>query len=50
MKEHYPNVLVVNPKETDVEEFVREHSRHGGADRVLEVAEEEGILLSWHGR
>lgn len=38
VKEHYPNVLVVNPKETDVEEFVREHSRHGGADRVLEVA------------
>ena len=38
VKEHYPNVLVVNPKETDVEEFVRQHSRHGGADRVLEVA------------
>lgn len=38
VKEYYPNVLVVNPKETDVEEFVREHSRHGGADRVLEVA------------
>ena len=28
VKEHYPNVLVVNPKETDVEEFVRQHSRH----------------------
>lgn len=38
VKEHYPNVLVVNPKETDVEEFVRQHSRHGGADRILEVA------------
>lgn len=38
VEEHYPNVLVVNPKETDVEEFVRQHSRHGGADRVLEVA------------
>lgn len=38
VREHYPNVLVVNPKETDVEEFVRQHSRHGGADRVLEVA------------
>ena len=38
VKEHYPNVLVVNPKETDVEEFVRQHSRHDGADRVLEVA------------
>lgn len=38
VKEHYPNVLVVNPKETDVENFVRQHSRHGGADRILEVA------------
>lgn len=38
VKEHYPEVLVVNPEETDVEVFVKEHSRHGGADRVLEVA------------
>lgn len=38
VKEHYPNVLVVNPEETDAEAFVREHSEHGGADRVLEVA------------
>ena len=38
VKEHYPQVLVVNPTECDVEEFVREHSEHGGADRVLEVA------------
>lgn len=38
VKEHYPEVLVVNPEETDVEAFVKEHSRHGGADRVLEVA------------
>lgn len=35
---HYPEVLTVNPKETDVETFVKEHSDHGGADRVLEVA------------
>ena len=27
-----------NPKETDVEEFVRKNSDHRGADRVLEVA------------
>ena len=38
MKEHYPDVLVVNPKETDVEQFVKEQTEHGGADRVLEVA------------
>ena len=38
VKEHYPDVLVVNPKETDAERFVKENSRHNGADRVLEVA------------
>ena len=38
VKEHYPQVLVVDPTECDVEEFVRQHSEHGGADRVLEVA------------
>lgn len=38
VKKHYPYVLVVNPNETDVEQFVRENSDHGGADRVLEVA------------
>lgn len=38
VKEHYPDVLVVNPDETDVEQFVKEQSEHGGADRVLEVA------------
>ena len=38
VKEHYPDVLVANPKETDVEQFVKEQSEHGGADRVLEVA------------
>ena len=29
---------MVNPLECDVETFVKEHSEHGGADRVLEVA------------
>lgn len=38
IKAHYPDVLVVNPLETDAEAFVRDHSDHGGADRVLEVA------------
>lgn len=38
IKKHYPDVLVVNPNETDAEVFVREHSAHGGADRVVEVA------------
>lgn len=48
VREHYPEVLVVNPKETDVVEFVKEHSDHGGADRVLEVAgSEETFELAW---
>lgn len=38
IKAHYPDVIVVNPLETDAEAFVRENSDHGGADRVLEVA------------
>lgn len=38
LREHYPDVLAVNPGETDVVEFVREHSGHGGADRVIEAA------------
>ena len=36
IREHYPQVLVVDPE--NVEAFVREHSNHGGADVVLEVA------------
>lgn len=36
VKEHYPKVLVVTPDACP--EFVREHSDHGGADVVLEVA------------
>lgn len=38
VREHYPEVLVVNPTEEDAEQFIKEHSEHGGADRVLEVA------------
>ena len=48
MEEHYPDVLVVNPQEVDVENFVREHSEHGGADRVLEVAgSPQTFELAW---
>lgn len=48
VKEHYPEVLVVNPNKQDVEQFIREHSEHGGADRVLEVAGSGGTFeLAW---
>ena len=47
-KEHYRDVLVVNPKETDAERFVKENSRHNGADRVLEVAgSSDTFELAW---
>ncbi|HIV80586.1 MAG TPA: alcohol dehydrogenase [Candidatus Avanaerovorax faecigallinarum] len=36
VKEHYPKVCVCTPEECG--EFTISHSRHGGADRVLEVA------------
>ena len=36
VKEHYPDVLLTTPDAC--EEFVKQHSDHGGADRVLEVA------------
>lgn len=39
---------MVNPEETDVEAFVKEHSRYGGADRVLEVAGSNATFeLAW---
>ena len=48
VKEHYPEVLIVNPKETDVEQFVKDHSDRGGADRVLEVAGgKDTFELAW---
>lgn len=46
VREHYPDVSVVNPRETEVEEFVRAHSKHGGADVVMEVAGAEGSFES----
>lgn len=36
VKNHYPNVLLTTPDECV--DFVKRHSDHGGADRVLEVA------------
>ena len=40
--------FVVNPKETDAERFVKENSRHNGADRVLEVAgSSDTFELAW---
>ena len=38
LRKHYPDVTVVDPKTLDVVRYVREHSDHGGADRVIEVA------------
>lgn len=46
VRTHYPDVLTVTP-ETAVD-FVREHSDHGGADAVLEVAgTPESFRLAW---
>ncbi len=46
VREHYPEVLVTGPE--SCVEFVRRHSDHGGADRVVEVAgSEETFRLAW---
>lgn len=46
VREHYPDVLLTTPAEC--EEFVRCHSDHGGADRVLEVAgARDTFQLAW---
>lgn len=48
LQSHYPDVTIVNPKEIDVVQFVREHSEHEGADRVLEVAgSKETFRMAW---
>lgn len=48
LQKHYPEVLVVNPEETDLEQFVRAKSDHGGADRVLEAAGGKNTFeLAW---
>lgn len=47
VKQHYPNVLLTTPDEC--EDFVKNNSDHGGADRVLEVAGGKDTLqLAWH--
>ena len=46
MHQHFPDVLTVSPE--DAEEFVLQHSDHGGADVVLEVAGgEDTFELAW---
>lgn len=46
VKDHYPEVLVCTPEEC--ENFTREHSNHGGADVVLEVAgAKDTFQLAW---
>ena len=46
VSEHAPDVLVCAPE--GLENFVRDHSEHGGADRVLEAAgTEETFRLAW---
>lgn len=46
VSKHYPDVLLTTPEECEV--FVMEHSDHGGADRVLEVAgAKDTFPLAW---
>lgn len=46
VRTHYPEVLLTTPDEC--EEFVRQNSDHGGADRVLEVAgARDTFRLAW---
>lgn len=46
VREHYPQVLVCTPE--NCENFTRQHSAHGGADVVLEVAGgQDTLALAW---
>lgn len=46
VKQHYPNILLTTPDQCA--EFVKAHSDHGGADRVLEVAgANDTFQLAW---
>jgi len=46
VKQHYPNVLLTTPEQCG--EFVKAHSDHGGADRVLDVAgANDTFQLAW---
>ena len=47
VRKHYPDVLLCGPE--NCEAFVQEHSDHGGADVVLEVAGAKNTFgLAWH--
>ena len=46
VRKHYPEVLAVEPD--GLQQFVAEHSGHGGADVVLEVAgSEDSFRMAW---
>lgn len=46
VKQHYPDVLLTTPDEC--EDFVKNNSDHGGADRVIEVAGgKDTFQLAW---
>ena len=46
VRKHYPDVLICEPEECEA--FVKEHSDHGGADVVLEVAGgRDTFQLAW---
>lgn len=46
VRDHYPSVLVTTPERCV--DFVRSHSDHGGADRVIEVAgADDTFRLAW---
>lgn len=46
VKQHYPNVVVIEPNEC--EEFVKRHTNNRGADRVIEVAgSDNSFELAW---
>ena len=48
VKEHYPQVEVVDPQAADVERYVKSITPHGGADVVLEVAGTEATFqMAW---
>ena len=48
VRKHYPQALVFDPRSEDPESFVRSHTRHRGADVVLEVAgTEKTFEITW---
>lgn len=48
VRKHYPHVITVNPHKTNMQDFIRTHSAHGGADVVMEVAgSDESFTMAW---